>query len=443
MISVGDSIRQSAFFKILVIGFLVMLLLIPLIMISSAVYERQSRYYSVKSEIGELFGYDQTIMGPVVTVPYQRFWKDDKDKVHTDLHYAYFLPENLQIRGQLVPETRYRGIYEVVVYRTDLTVSGAFEPPNFGFWKTIQPEHILWDDAYLTIGISDTRGIREALTLNWNKKELPFLSGTRSSLFDKGLHVRLPDLEQLNTTNYEFSFKLNLNGHEQLAFSPVGKETIVELSSSWQDPSFAGSFLPVERVINETGFEARWQVSHLGRSYPQMWNTEMQDSVNLHQEQFNVNLRLPVDFYQKVERSIKYGILFILLTFTTFFLFEIFNPIRIHPLQYLMVGFALSIFYLLLLSISEHLNFSWAYLIASGATIGLIITYGQWVLQSRQRSLIMGGFLVGLYIYLYVLLHLQDYALLFGAIGLFVILALVMFITRRVDWYALHLNQQR
>jgi inner membrane protein len=199
--------------------------------------------------------------------------------------------------------------------------------------------------------------------------------------------------------------------------------------------------LPIERTISPDGFEAHWQISHLGRSFPQFWNSQENNYMSFESDYFNVNLLLPIDFYQKVERSVKYGLLFILLTFTTFFLFEIFNPIRIHPFQYLMVGAALCIFYLLLLSISEHLNFSIAYLIASIATIGLITAYGKHVLISTRRALIMGASLVVLYVYLYILLHLQDYALLFGALGLFGILALVMYITRNIDWYNIDLNQ--
>ncbi len=435
----ANNLRQSAFIKILIIGFLMLMLLIPLGLVGTVNYDRQERYQSVLYELGNLWGRSQELVGPVLTIPYQRFWTDDKDKLHTETYYAHFLPENLHISGEILPEKRYRSIFEVVVYRVNLTIEGEFKQPSFDFFN-ISDEQILWQEAKLAIGISDTRGIRDNLTLDWDQQPLEFLSGSNSQLVDKGLHVRLPHLQNNDQSNHQFKFQLSLNGSDYLSFAPVGKQTLVDLTSTWQDPSFSGAFLPIERKISKDGFQAHWQVSHLGRSYPQYWNTEQQNYINLSEENFNVNLLLPVDFYQKVERSIKYGILFILLTFTTFFLFEIFNPIRIHPLQYLMVGAALCIFYLLLLSISEQLNFSLAYLIASVATISLITSYGRYVLASQRRAFIMGAALVALYVYLYVLLHLQDYALLFGAIGLFSILALIMYITRHVDWYSLNMN---
>jgi inner membrane protein len=371
----------------------------------------------------------------MLTVPYQTFWKDDKDKVHTQLHNAQFLPDELTIVGDIVPQIRSRGIFEAVVYRVNLQVQGSFPSPDLSHWK-IDPAHILWEDAIFSLGISDTRGIRDALFLQWDKQPVEFLSGAgNNGFFDKGLHVRLPQLANDTGKSHQFSLTVSLNGNHQLQFTPVGKKTIVTISSPWPDPSFDGAFLPIHHEITPTNFQAKWEISHLGRSYPQYWTTQNKPNIDFYETNFGVKLLLLADFYQKTERSIKYGILFILLTFTTFFLFEVLNPIRIHPLQYLMVGSALCLFYVLLLSISEHLGFQNAYLIASVNTIGLITAYATKALQSLARASIMGVILLGLYIYLYVLLHLQDYALLFGAIGLFLILALVMYITRNIDWY--------
>ena len=221
----------------------------------------------------------------------------------------------------------------------------------------------------------------------------------------------------------------------------MGKQNAVQVKSTWADPSFIGSFLPVAREITQEGFTANWKVSHLGRSYPQFWNSENQNGSYLSDSDFGIKLLLPVDFYQKTQRSIKYGILFILLTFTVFFLFEVFNPIRLHFLQYMMVGIALCIFYLLLLSIAEQFGFVVAYLSAMVATVVLITGYSMAILQSKKHALMLGTLLILLYSYLYVLLHLQDYALLFGAIGLFLILATVMYITRNIDWYAVNLQR--
>ena len=435
-----SSLRQSVLIKLLFVSLLIMMLLIPLMMVEGLIYERQNRHASVIQEVSEKWGYSQTLTGPILTIPYRSFWKDDKDKVHTQLNKAQFLPNEFHVIGDIVPEIRRRGIFDVIVYRVNLRVSGTFPHPDLNLWK-ISPEDILWEDAIFSIGLSDTRGIRDALFLNWDDNKIEFLSGAgNNNFFSKGLHVNMPNLATTTHALHTFSFEVSLNGNENLRFVPVGKKTTVNLNSSWPDPSFDGAFLPISREISNNGFQATWEISHLGRSYPQYWTSSNQPEINFYDTEFGVNLLLPVDFYHKSERSIKYGILFILLTFVTFFLFEVLNPIRIHPLQYLMVGSALCLFYVLLLSLSEHLGFTIAYLIASFSTIFLITTYAMKALQSKQRAGIMGIVLSGLYIYLYILLHLQDYALLFGAIGLFLTLASVMYITRNIDWYTVNLQ---
>jgi inner membrane protein len=430
--------KSSIFLKLIFVGFLILILLILLMRVEQLVYERQARHSSVIQEVSERWGYAQTMTGPMLTVPYQTFWKDDKDKVHTQLHKAQFLPDELTIVGDIVPQIRSRGIFEAVVYRVNLQFQGSFPSPDLSHWK-IDPAHILWEDAIFSLGISDTRGIRDALFLEWDKQPVEFLSGAgNNGFFDKGLHVRLPQLASDTGKSHQFSLAVSLNGNHQLQFTPVGKKTMVTIGSPWPDPSFDGAFLPIHHEITPTSFQAKWEISHLGRSYPQYWTTQNKPNIDFYETNFGVKLLLLADFYQKTERSVKYGILFILLTFTTFFLFEVLNPIRIHPLQYLMVGSALCLFYVLLLSISEHLGFQNAYLIASVSTIGLITAYATKTLQSFARAGIMGVILLGLYIYLYVLLHLQDYALLFGAIGLFLVLAVVMYITRNIDWYTVN-----
>lgn len=448
MANIFDRLRQSVLVKLFFVGFLILLLLIPLIMIQSLVYERESRHRDVINEVSQTWGYAQTLIGPIIGIPYRTYFKDDKGKVHTNLHRAYFLPDTLNIKGDIVPEMRSRGIYDVVVYRANLQLNGVFTQPDMAQWN-IPDADILWSEASFFMGVSDTRGIRNTLNLQWDNQAVAFLSGTSNNgLFKKGLHVPLPHLKQATANTHQFNFELNLNGNDHLLFTPVGKQTLVTLQSTWAHPSFYGAFLPLERSISDSGFNAKWQVSHLGRSYPQAWNTERSNIefnetyyYNSETSNFGLKLLIPVDFYTKTERSVKYGILFILLTFTIFFLFEIFNPIRIHSVQYLMVGFALSLFYLLLLSLSEHLGFTIAYLSASLATIGLIGFYAHSALKSAKRAAMLSIALLGLYLYLYVLLHLEDYALLFGALGLFVMLATVMMITRRIDWYAVKLNK--
>ena len=430
--------RYSVGFKLLFSGVLILILLIPLSLVDGLVSERQERQAAVIGEIGQIWGRSQLLVGPMIAIPYRTVWKDNKATIHTEQQLAWFLPDELQINARVEPQIRHRGIFESIVYRLELEVAGKFSPPDFTIWK-IPAADILWEGAIVAIPISDTRGIHEGQYFDWDGQTLEFLSGTGGeTYFHQGLHVRLPISLSQETRPHDFAFKLGLNGSESVQFVPIGKQTIVNLSSTWPDPSFRGEFLPVQRTVNDTGFTATWQISYLARSYPQQWyDTETWNQLD--QTAFGVTLLIPVDFYQKTERAVKYGILFLFLTFLAFFLFEILNTLRIHTFQYLLVGAALILFFLLLLSLSEQIGFSLAYLLAASAVILLVSTYANKILASRPRALLLSSLLIGLYIYLYILLHLQDYALLLGSVGLFLILAAVMYFTRNVDWYAVNL----
>ncbi len=431
-------LRDSVTVKLLFAGFLLVVLLIPLTLVGGLVSERQYRHDMVIHEIGETWGRPQTLAGPVLVLPYDSYWKDEKGNTHRKRHLFQLLPETLDIDGEVATEIRHRGIFEAVVYRLKLSLSGRFQHPDPSSAK-IPLENVLWEEAYLTLGVSDTRGIREQLTLQWNGHPLEFLAGTGPhEHFEHGLHLPLPLSPQPPTEEggHQFSLELNLNGNDNIMFVPVGKKTTVNLQAPWPDPSFMGEFLPVSHDITDRDFRAKWEISYLARGYPQQWQDQVEGmSGEMRQSAFGVRLLIPVDFYQKTERSVKYGGLFLLLTFLGFFLFEVFNPLRIHALQYLLVGSALVMFYLLLLSFSEHIGFTPAYLLATVATVGLIGGYSASVLQSGHRARWLSLALGILYFYLYILLHLQDYALLLGSLGLFAILAGVMYATRDVDWY--------
>lgn len=235
-------LQHSVFVKLLFVGLLIAILLIPLMMVIGLVYERQSRYDSVVSEVSSRWGYSQTLTGPLLTIPYRSFWKDDEGKTHSKLNKAQFLPDEFKVDGDIIPEIRSRGIFNVVVYRVNLSIKGSFPHPDLSRWK-IDPEHILWEEAILSMGISDTRGIRNALYLNWDEDKMEFLSGAgNNEFFQNGLHVRLPQLATVANTSHTFSFELRLNGSEQIRFVPVGKTTTVNLTAKWPDPSFDGAF---------------------------------------------------------------------------------------------------------------------------------------------------------------------------------------------------------
>lgn len=425
--------KNSISIKLISIGFLILLLMIPTSMIESLIREREMTRNSVVNEINSKWGNRQTVAGPILTVPYRTYYKDSKEITRVTINYAHFLPDDLVINGEITPEIRYRGIYKVVVYNSLLNFSGNFSRPDFAEWG-IGNQNVDWDDAYISIGIPDMRGIQENIIVNWSGKNLVVNPGiTNNAVLSSGVSTKVPILsdDSLNT-GYSFSFEINLNGSRELNFIPLGKETNVILISDWQHPSFAGSFLPDEREITEDGFSAHWKVLHLNRNYPQKW---LGDGYDIGQSEFGVYLLFPVDQYQKSMRSAKYANMFLFLTFLIFFFVEIINKMRIHPLQYLLVGFAMCIFYSLLISLSEQMNFNYAYLIASVGIVTLITAYSRSIFKDFRLTLLMGMVLVALYIFLFTILQLQDYSLLLGSIGLFLVLGIVMYLSRKVEWY--------
>jgi inner membrane protein len=300
----------------------------------------------------------------------------------------------------------------------------------------IPPENIVWAGAFISVGITDMRGLKERIDATFDKKSLSMEPGIETAdVITSGVSSGI--CLDNSRKRYLFQFHLNLNGSRQIHFSPVGKVTTVTASSQWRDPSFGGAFLPVERKVSEQGFSAKWKVLHLNRNYPQYWKNNSHDLAG---SAFGVHLFSPVDVYQKSTRMAKYALMFIVFTFMAFFISEVMNQLRVHPVQYLLIGLSIIIFYTLLLSISEQLNFGAAYLISACAVISLITGYAKAILKNNQVTLMVGGILSTLYAYLYILLQLEDHALLMGSVGLFGVLAVAMYLTRKVDWYALQLE---
>lgn len=423
------------------IGFLALLLLIPIGMISRLVGERQERRQSVIDDVTSKWGNAQSITGPALVVPYVVRWAetgpDNQTISRSETRTATFLPEILRARGAVASETRHRGIFSVPVYQLDLTVEGEFARPDLAALG-IESTEILWHRAELAIGIADARAIQEETAVTWNDEIVTFLPGTGDfAEAGVGIHARL-DLSK-PVDRYAFSFPLTLNGSLALSFAPFGQQTDVELSASSENPSFQGNWLPVERKIEKDRFEARWSIPFLGRNYPQAWKqSDSGESLEnaIAGSRFGVGFVNPVDHYRMAERSVKYAGLFILLTFATVWLVEVLAGLRVHPIQYLLLGGALCLFYLLELSLAEHLGFPLAYALASTAIVAMIGGYAKVVLQQFSRSMVVAAGVAGLYAYLYVLLNNEDYALVIGSVGLFGILGAIMFATRRVDWYA-------
>ncbi|MCP4580634.1 MAG: cell envelope integrity protein CreD [candidate division Zixibacteria bacterium] len=425
-------ISNSVTFKIITMIIIVLLLLIPAFMIESLIHEREYRKKEVIAEIGSKWGQEQTIAGPIISIPYKSFYKDKDGRAVYTIKYAHFLPDSIDLNGMLDPEMRYRGIYEAVLYKSQIELAGTFPFPEIERLNT-SPDDIIWSGAFISIGITDMRGIKNQIVAEFNGDSISMSPGLESAdIISSGVSAKISLAD--HKTSYPFKFKINLNGSHQINFVPVGRLNDITVSSTWPDPSFSGAYLPYERTIGKDGFSAKWKVLDLNRNYPQYWKGTKHQ---IDDSSFGVELFIPVDIYQKSMRTVKYAIMFIVFTFIAFFFSEIMKKVRVHPIQYLLIGLAIMIFYTLLISISEHTNFNIAYIISSISVIALITGYAKSILKKGSLALMVGGMLVILYGYLYIVLQLEDFALLMGSIGLFIVLALVMYFTRKIDWYAI------
>ena len=428
-------IRASTMLKLAVIGILVIILLIPTGMLQSLIHEREETRNQAVAEVSGKWGNEQVIGGPVLSVPYEIFSKDDKGQTQKATGMAHFLPDDLQFDGDIRPEQRNRGIFVVMLYNTQLTIRGRFKKPSVESLG-LSADNMLWKQAFLSLGISDMKGIRNAITFAVNGKKLAAEPGIPSNdILPSGVSIPVV----LDADTYQVETAISLNGSTQLSFLPFGKETRVSLRSPWSTPGFTGSFLPDQRSLTPEGFRASWKVLQFNRNFPQQGlgsflNKGDEKSVS-EASAFGVKLLLPVDEYQKTMRSAKYGIVFIILTFVAFFFVEILDRRRIHPIQYLLVGFAICVFYLLLFSISEYISFDRAYLIGACITLALITFYVRYVFRNLRLTVLFAMVLALLYGFFYSLLQLEDYSLLLGSFGLLLILSIIMYLTRHVDWY--------
>lgn len=432
----GDFFRNSATLKIVSIGILILGLLIPTSMISSLMKERESRRDSVAQEISQKWGNSQTITGPFFTIPYKSFYKDKDDELKYHITYFHILPEKLKLSGTIDPHIRYRSIYEAVLYNTRIAVVGSFALPNLS-QSNIDPDNILWEKAIFSIGITDMRGIQENIEITFNENKYGVSPGLKTTdIASAGVSSVIP-LSPSSSSN-SFSLRLNINGSEQIRFIPVAEETNVEIKSIWPSPSFNGAFLPTAREITAQGFSAAWKVIHLNRNFPQFW---IGSQYKVNSASFGLRLLITADIYQRSIRISKYALMLIVFTFSAFYFSEIINRERIHPIQYLLIGLAIILFYVLLLSISEHISFDYAYLLSAMAITLLITGYSKGIVKNRYFTLTVFSILIILYIYLYIVLQLEDYALIMGSIGLLAVLSTVMYITRKIDWYSIENTQ--
>jgi inner membrane protein len=422
-------------FKVFGIAALALLMLIPLVQVNGLIGEREGRAREATQRIAERWGAQQLLGGPVLVVPVRRQVRTDKDWTWVEEH-EYVLADRLAIGGKLAPELRRYGIYDTAVYTAEAQIEGRISGADIAALAAqgVEPQ---WQRAELRVPVADVRGIRRISALRIGERELSFGPGADGVAGTSAVSVPFPLDPTALAETLPFSFTLTLAGTERFAVLPLARETNVRLSSLWPDPGFDGAFLPATRRVSESGFEAEWQVLDLNRRLAQHWREGESIGGALTESAFGLTLMQPAGSYQQNVRAGKYGVLFIALTFVAFFLFEVLRGLRVHPVQYLLIGLALCTFYVVLLALSEQVGFGIAYALAAASVVAMVGGYAGVVLKARRAGALLGGLLALIYGLLYGLVVSEDYALLMGALALLAAVAALMYLTRRVDWYAL------
>lgn len=442
---------QSNTARLAMIGILILILLIPLELVKSLVRERKYRQEEVISEINSKWGKEVFFYGPILKIPYNTYetttisyGKNGSEQLKTSkTNYAYFFPETLKNISDVQTEIKKRNNYQSVVFTAQMDFQGKYTKPDFSS-KSIPDSDIQWDKATILIRTTNLSSIKNTVAINLSGKEYVFepiyeenhVSGDEYGSYSSD-YMSVASLETpfINFKEYfekgEFNFSVKYDGSSKISFVPIGKTTESTIKSDWTAPSFKGNFLPYQKEITNNGFSADWKVLHINRPFSQQSFGVLP---NIQQYTFDVDFVIPVDEYQQNERATKYGFLVIGLTFLIFFLLQSISKIKIHIFQYTMIGLALIMFYTLLISITEHSSFSKAYLIASVMVILLISLYSVSILKGRKFPVFIGASLIGLYGFIFVIIQLENYALLVGSIGLFLILASVMYVSRKIEW---------
>ncbi len=441
--SIIQSIFQSTTAKMIMVGFLTLALLIPLLFVQDLIRERSARQKEVVSEVSELWGKEVSLYGPIMTIPY----KTDKETTIVDaktkevsiqrnssINYAYFFPEKLNNTSDVKKNTSLkRGIYNNIVFTANMKFDGNFSKPNFEKLG-IKDEDIIWDKASIVVKTTNLKSIKSDLKIKLNNQWQIFESKPEEDSYYGTLETNNFNYKTIAPTDkIDFNFTMQYNGSDSVEFIPIGKTTTVSIDSDWESPSFNGTFAAntTTKKVDKKGFHADWKILDINRSFAQQYINKIP---NLNEYSFGVKLIETVDEYQQNERASKYGFLVIGLTFLIFFLIQSISKINIHIFQYSMIGIALIMFYTLLISITEHSSFTLAYVIAGIAVVALITLYSISILKNRKFPMFIGTSLSVLYTFIYVIIQMEDFALLVGSIGLFAILAAVMYFSRKIDW---------
>lgn len=431
--------------KVISIFFLAMLMAWAVMYINSIISSRSYLQNNVKESIARSSAGAQTVLGPLLVIAYTEEYttKTVEDKVEKitrmrDDNTMLVLPQSLTLDGGFITQNKKLGIYEARMYQLNGQIKGNFEIPD-----KIQPQHkdgvITIKSAKLSFGISDTRGFTSKPVLNWDNRAVEFKQGSDVNAIGAGIHAELGDLANALGKNIPFDFELGLRGMENFAFSPVADINTINLRSNWPHPHFNGDFLPDSSTqkVSKDGFVANWNISSIAsNNQTELFNRlTASDSNTTVLKTLDVGFIEPVNIYSLADRATKYGLLFIGLTFAGFFMVEVIKRLSIHPAQYTLVGLAMALFYLLLISFAEHIGFAYAYLLASVACVSLLGYYLSYVLKSKTSGITFAALLTLLYGALYGILQSEDNALLMGSVLVFILLALTMIITRNINWY--------
>jgi inner membrane protein len=446
---------SSGGFKIAVLVILIFILLIPVSMVRSLISERSHRSNEAEREIMEAWGSQFKLYGPVVRIPVvertevrtKTEKEGEKIEIITQNYTLWITPNNVDISADFSAQKKRRGIFSVALFSGDLSLSGSFNLERVKD-ELKQNQTMTLDQAEIIIGLSSQKGIRKVIKADWNGGELFLKPGNRNFTLNYSGSSGINALSPINANGLNtFDFKFAVQGGKALRALPVGETTRVRVKTDWPSPSFQGGFLPVSYTLSESGFDAEWEISYLSRSIPLYWistgSGNNEGSKDWSDEYFGVDFFKPLDHYALNTRAVKYAVLFLIIPFLTLFFLEVFSQKSIHPIQYLLSGFANVIFYLLLLSISEHISFSLAYLIAAAALTCMMTLYARSLLETWTRSAYMGFVMALLYLIMYLTLNAEDWALLIGSIAAFVITGVVMFLTRRLDWSSLNIKGEK
>ncbi|RAK25375.1 inner membrane protein [Flavobacterium aquaticum] len=415
---------QTTTAKMIMVGILTLVLIIPLALVQELIVERSQRQKEVITETTAKWGNSVYFYGPILKVPY-------KDPMSGANNYAYFFPETLNNKTEVtMVKPLERSIYKSNVFTTKMQFDGNYTNPNFAS-KGIPAENVYWNRAKILIRTTNLKSLKDEVKMKIENQNLAFESvASNSNDSIESLETNYFDYQSLQN-EAKFNFTISFNGSKQVKMVPIGKTTDAKITSNWNSPNFNGNFSPISREITDNGFEANWKILHFNRPFAQSYFEVLPE---LGKYAFAVDFITPVDEYQQSERASKYGFLVIGLTFLIFFLIQSISKINIHIFQYSMIGIALIMFYTLLISITEHSSFSFAYLVAGASVIIMISLYSISILKDKKFPMFIGTSLSVLYTFIYVIIQLEDYALLVGSIGLFLILAAVMYFSRKIEW---------